>query len=354
MLGVILGYAEMGLEKTDPTSSLHQDFQEIHDAGVRSANITRQLLAFARKQTIAPEVIDLNEIIEQMLKMLRRLIGEDINLVWMPAKDIWPVKMDISQVDQILANICVNARDAISGVGRITIETEAVTLDQEYCLQNSGAVAGDYVCLAVSDDGRGIDQAIIDHIFEPFFTTKEMGQGTGLGLSTVYGIVKQNSGFIKVYSEPGKGTTFRIYFPRNHAPENAAPQKNIPPIQRGRGETILIVEDEVAILRLTAKILRDLGYDVITTNTPSAAMKLAKERSEDISLLITDVVMPEMNGKKLAESLTTIFPNLKWLFMSGYTASVIARQGILAADVHFIQKPFSARDLAAKVRKALE
>ena len=353
MLSVILGYAQIGLTKTDSDSSLHQDLLEIYDAGVRSANITRQLLAFARKQTINPEVLDLNETIEHMLKMLRRLIGEDINLVWMPAKGLWPIKMDISQVDQILANICVNARDAISGVGRITIETEGVTLDREYCLHNSGAVPGDYVCLAVSDDGCGIDQVIIEHIFEPFFTTKEMGQGTGLGLSTVYGIVKQNNGFIKVYSEPGKGTTFRIYLPRHHAQGNTAAQVIESPIQRGRGETVLIVEDELAILRLTAKILRDLGYEVITENKPQAALELAKDRREAIHLLLTDVVMPEMSGKDLAAALTAIFPDLKCLFMSGYTASVIARQGILEADVHFIQKPFSAKSLADKVRKAL-
>lgn len=354
MLSVILGYTQMALDKTDPTASLYSDLQEIHRAGVRSADITRQLLAFARKQTIAPVVIDLNETIENMLKMLRRLIGEDINLVWMPAKDIWPIKMDISQIDQILANLSVNARDAIKGVGKITIETEVVTLDQEYCQHNTGAVAGEYVSLAVSDDGSGIDPEILQQIFEPFFTTKEMGQGTGLGLSTVYGIVKQNNGFIKVYSEPGEGTTFRIYLPRHGEPGLKTTKQNEAPIQRGQGESVLVVEDELSILKLTAKILKDLGYTVLTTISPTEAIELAKGRKEVIHLLITDVVMPEMNGRDLANALLTIYPELKCLFMSGYSASVIARQGILAADVHFIQKPFSAKDLAAKVRKVLD
>jgi two-component system, cell cycle sensor histidine kinase and response regulator CckA len=353
MLSVILGYSQMVLAKTEQNSPLYQDLLEIHQAAERSANITKQLLAFARKQTITPVVLDLNETIEHMLKMLRRLIGEDINLVWMPAKDLWPIHMDISQVDQILANICVNARDAIKGVGRITIETEAVTLDREHCLADSETVTGDFVCLSISDDGCGIDRTIIAQIFEPFFTTKEMGQGTGLGLSTVYGIVEQNKGFIKVYSEPGKGTTFRIYLPRHHADGGTTRQQNLAPMGRGQGETILIVEDEAAILRLTAKFLRDLGYDVITANNPLAAIALVKDQCRTPHLLITDVVMPEMNGWNLAEALTAIFPDLKCLFMSGYTASVIAQQGIVETDRHFIQKPFSANTLAAMVRKAL-
>lgn len=354
MLSVILGYSQMALEKIDPVSSLYSDLQEIHKAGIRSANITRQLLAFARKQTIAPEVIDLNEIIENMLKMLRRLLGEDINLIWMPGKEIWPIKMDISQVDQLLANICVNARDAISGVGKITIETDVVILDQEFCQRNTGAVPGEYVSLTVSDNGCGIDPAILSQIFEPFFTTKEMGKGTGLGLSTVYGIVKQNNGFVSVYSERGKGATFQIYLPRYCDQVGQSTQQREAPIQRGKGENVLIVEDEQSILRLTAKILGDLGYAVITAGSPTEAITLAKERRESIQLLVTDVVMPEMNGRDLANALLCIHPDLKYLFMSGYTASVIARQGILEADVHFIQKPFSARDLAAKVRKVLE
>jgi CheY-like chemotaxis protein len=272
----------------------------------------------------------------------------------MPAKEIWPIKMDISQIDQILANLSVNARDAIKGVGKITIETEVVTLDQEYCLHNNGAVAGEYVSLAVSDDGSGIAPEILQQIFEPFFTTKEMGQGTGLGLSTVYGIVKQNNGFIKVYSEPGEGTTFRIYLPRHGEPGGRITKQKEAPIPRGQGESVLVVEDELSILKLTAKILKDLGYAVITANSPTKAVELAKEQREVIHLLITDVVMPEMNGRDLAGALLAIYPDLKCLFMSGYSASVIARQGILAADVHFIQKPFSAKGLAAKVRKILE
>ncbi len=352
MLSVILGYAQMVLDKTDPACQTYADVKEIQSAGVRSANITRQLLAFARKQAIAPEILDLNASIENMLKMLRRLIGEDINLVWMPAKELWPIKMDISQVDQVLANICVNARDAIKGVGRVTIETEMVTFDADYCLRHPGAAVGEYVCVTVSDNGCGIDQAIVDQIFEPFFTTKELGKGTGLGLSTVYGIVKQNKGFVDVASQVGKGTTFRLYFPRHG--EQAAAQEHIePPIERGHGETVLVVEDEPAMLKLTAKILKDLGYLVISTLSPAEAIALTKGRQEPIHLLITDVIMPEMNGRDLAKALSAIRPDIRCLFMSGYTAGVVARQGVVDSDVNFIQKPFTSRILAAKLRQAL-
>lgn len=241
MLSVILGYAQMGLEKTDPGSSLHGDLAEILEAARRSAGITRQLLAFARKQTIIPQMIDLNEIVESMLKMLRRLIGEDIKLNWLPGPNLLPVMIDPSQIDQILANLCVNARDAIIGVGKITIETTLVTFDQEYCSAHALANPGDYVLLAVSDDGCGMEREIIDKIFEPFFTTKEFGHGTGLGLATVYGIVKQNSGIINVYSESGKGTTFKIYLPRHTEPAIAVEKESIGAILRGRGETVLVV-----------------------------------------------------------------------------------------------------------------
>ncbi len=217
MLGVIIGHTELALEQMDPAQPLFTSMQEIRKAALRSADLTRQLLAFARKQTVAPKVLDLNETVEGMLKMLRRLIGEDIDLVWLPDSDLWPVKMDPSQIDQILANLCVNARDAIEGVGKITIETHKVTFDEAYCADHSGFIPGDFVMLAVSDDGQGMDKETLDKIFEPFFTTKGIGKGTGLGLATVYGIVKQNNGFINVYSEPGQGTTFKIYLPRHAA-----------------------------------------------------------------------------------------------------------------------------------------
>ncbi|MDZ7663771.1 MAG: ATP-binding protein [Desulfotignum sp.] len=214
MLGVILGHAEFALEKAEENHDLYADLKEIQTAARRSADLTKQLLAFARKQIIAPKMLDLNDTVESMLNMLRRLIGEDINLSWNPGKRLWPVKMDPSQIDQILANLCVNARDAIAGVGKLTIETGMKTFDPAYCAEHAGFIPGDFVMLAVSDDGCGMDKKTLNSLFEPFFTTKDVGKGTGLGLATVYGIVKQNNGFINVYSEPDHGTTFKIYLPR--------------------------------------------------------------------------------------------------------------------------------------------
>jgi two-component system, cell cycle sensor histidine kinase and response regulator CckA len=353
MLSVILGYAQLALEKTDPADSRHTDLQEIHTAAIRSATITRQLLAFARKQTITPQVLDLNAIVEGMLNMLRRLIGEDITLTWQPGIDIYSIRMDPSQIDQILANLCVNARDAITGVGNITIETVMVTLDVSYCAYHAGAAPGEYVVLAVKDNGCGMERQILDKIFEPFFTTKDIGKGTGLGLATVYGIVKQNNGFITVYSEPGRGATFKIYLPR-HIEEKIEETEQIKTnVQPGLGETILVVEDEAAILRVTGTILNNLGYNVLTANTPKQALSLAEEQTGQIHLLITDMIMPEMNGRDLADLLLSFHPKLKCLFMSGYPASVIVDQNVLAEGMNFLQKPFSKKELSDKVRNIL-
>jgi len=354
MLGVILGHTEMALAQTDPAHPLHADLVEIHKAASRSADLTRQLLGFARKQTVAPKVLDLNMTVTGMLKMLRRLIGEDIHLNWLPFADLWPVKVDPSQIDQILANLCVNARDAISGVGKMTIETENRTLDEDYCALHAGFVPGNYVILAVSDDGCGMNKETLSHLFEPFFTTKGMGKGTGLGLATVYGIVKQNNGFINVYSEPDQGTTFKIYLPR-HAGKTGQLQTKGPavPARRGR-ETILLAEDEPAILELTTMMLERQGYTVLAASTPGEAIRLAGEYAGEIHLLMTDVVMPEMNGRDLAKNLLSLYPHLRRLFMSGYTADVIAHHGVLDEGVYFIQKPFSIKGLAAKVREALD
>ncbi len=308
MLGVILGHAEMAMERADPAEeSLHSNLEEIRKAAERSANLTRQLLAFARKQTVAPKVLDLNETVASMLKMLRRLVGEDVNLVWLPGAELCPVRVDPSQVDQILANLCVNARDAIGDVGKLTIETANSTLDDDYCATHAE-----------------------ERLFEPFFTTKELGKGTGLGLATVYGIVKQNNGFINVTSEPGKGTTFEICLPRHVAANTGPAQAELltVPVARGR-ETILVVEDEPAILDMTKTMLERLGYTVLTASTPGEAIRLAGAYTGVIHLLMTDVVMPEMNGHDLAKNLLTSFPALKRLFMSGYTADVIAHQGVL-------------------------
>lgn len=352
MLGVILGYAELALCQVDPAQPLHADLEEILKAANRSTEITRQLLAFDRKQTIIPVALDLNHTVESMLKMLRRLIGEDIDLGWLPEVGVCPIKMDPVQVDQILVNLCVNARDAIADVGKVTIETGNAVFDETYCADHAGFVAGEYVLLAVSDDGCGIDKEILDRIFEPFFTSKGVGQGTGLGLSTVYGTVKQNNGFINVYSEPGKGTTFRIYLPR-YADQAVVTQREeaaeIPP---SHGETVLVLEDEAANLQMDKAMLERLGYRVLAAGTPGEAIRLAEKHSSEIQLLITDVVMPEMNGWDLAERLQSLYPSMKILFMSGYTANVIAHR-VLDEGVNFIQKPFSMKDLAIKVRDAV-
>ena len=353
MLGVILGRTEMMLMEIKPGDPHYADLQEIFKAAQRSADLTRQLLAFARKQAIAPEVLDLNDTVEGMLKMLRRLIGEDIDIVWKPDTHLESVKMDPAQVDQIMANLCVNARDAISGSGKVTIETENVVLDQAYCAFHTGFIPGQYVMLAVSDDGCGMDKVTLENLFEPFFTTKGVGEGTGLGLATVYGIVKQNDGFINVYSEPGQGTTFKIYLPliQESVAEKGKPVAET--IAKG-SETILLVEDEASILNLCKAVLEQFGYKVLAARTPELAVAMAERYEGPIHLLITDVVMPEMNGRELMDRIEKLRPHIKVLFMSGYTGNVIVQRGILEGDVHFLQKPFSNSSLAGKAREVLD
>ncbi len=354
MLGIIQGHAELAIEQLDPAQPIFASLQAILDAAVRSTNLTRQLLAFARRQTIAPKVLDLNETVEGMIKMLRRLIGEDIELAWLPEAGICPVKMDPSQIDQILANLCVNARDAIGGVGKVIIETHSVICDTAFCVKHPGFVPGEYALLSVCDNGCGMDQEILTKLFEPFFTTKEIGKGTGLGLATVYGIVKQNNAFIDVLSKPGQGAAFRIYLPKYIAKDKEVWGK-IPVTQvTGGDETILLVEDEPTILEMTKLMLERLGYTVFATSKPSEAIQLAKEYPAAIHLFLTDVILPEMNGRELGNALISFYPELKVLFMSGYTGDIIARQGVLVEGVNFIQKPFSKKTLAAKVRDVLD
>ena len=353
MLGVILGHAELAMEGLDSSQPIFADLQQIKQAADRSTDITRQLLTFARKQIVSPKIVDLNETVAGMLKMLLRLIGEDIDLAWLPGKGLWPIKIDPSQIDQILANLCVNARDAITGVGKITVGTGNCTLDEEYCSAHAGFVPGQYVKIEVSDNGSGMDKETLPHIFEPFFTTKGVNEGTGLGLATVYGIVKQNNGFINVYSEQGQGTTFTIYLPRHvGSTSQKLSESTEDPVLCGN-ETILLVEDEPTILNMTTTMLQRLGYKVLVAGTPSDAIRLADDHFGEIHLLLTDVIMPEMNGKILTEKLTINRPELKCLFMSGYTADVISHHGVLDDGVHFIQKPFAKRELAAKIRQAL-
>ena len=352
----IMNYVELCRDGLDRDHQVRVWLDEIASDAQRSAELTRQLLAFARKQAIAPRALDLNDTVTSTLKMLRRLIGEDIDLNWQPGADVWLLEMDPSQLDQLLANLCVNARDAVGvgGVGRVTIETGNTTFDDAGCADHAEAVPGEYVMLAVSDNGKGMDPHTLERIFEPFFTTKEVGEGTGLGLATVYGIVRQNHGFISVASEPGQGSVFRIYLPRFAGDTAAHTDTATPPELVGGNETILLVEDEKSILVTAGIFLEHLGYTVLAAEAPEAALRLVAKHAGDVHLLITDVVMPGMSGRDLSERLARDFPKLKLLYMSGYTANVIAQHGILEEGVHFLSKPFTRQELVMKVRQILD
>jgi PAS domain S-box-containing protein len=353
MLSVILWYAESALDKAGAGHAIAPDLEQIRQAAERSAELTRQLLAFARKQPVAPKVLDLNAAVGGTLKMLQRMIGEDIQLQWRPGPGLWPVKVDPSQVDQVLANLCVNSRDAIHGSGRIIIETANAALGPGQVAGQPGMKPGDHVLLTVSDDGAGMDPATLALIFEPFFTTKELGKGTGLGLATVYGIVKQNQGFISASSQPGVGTTFKVYLPRHAVLEAVEAAVALPAAAAAAQATILLVEDEPALLTMAQRMLEALGYTVVASTDPAEALRLAAARTEPLDLLVSDVVMPGMNGGQLAQALQRQRPGLKCLFMSGYTADVIAPHGVLDEGMHFMQKPFTRQGLAAKVAQAL-
>jgi len=354
MLGVIMGRTDLALSQADPGDPITNSLREIMKAAERSAGLTRQLLAFARKQTVSPRALDLNDTIEGTLTMLRRLLGEDIELIWTPAQRLGPIRMDPSQIDQILANLCVNARDAIQGVGRIIIETRNAVIDAGFCASHFGAVPGEYVLLLVRDSGCGMTPDILEHMFEPFFTTKGLGKGTGLGLATVYGIVQQNHGVIEVQSEPGQGSSFRIYLPRIEEMAHQAPPEPVQGLSGGHGETLLVVEDDDSLRALTLEALESLGYRALVAGAPEEALRLVERNLDAVSLLITDVVMPGMNGRELAERLCQRKPDLKCLFVSGYTADIIANQGVLLEGVTFLQKPYTIRKLAARVREVLD
>lgn len=352
MLGVIMGYADMALVRTKDSESLHHSLSQIKQAAERSAELTRQLLAFSRKQLTQPKILNLNEEIENQRLMLSRLIGENIEFKFLPGHEIWPLKVDPSQIDQVLANLIINARDAISDVGSITLETMNVTLDEAYANAYLYASPGQYVCLMISDTGTGMDRRTQEQIFDPFFTTKQAEQGTGLGLSTVYGIVRQNKGVIHVYSERGKGTTFKLYFPRTQgtAPK-MGPVQELWPVQ-GQ-ETVLLVEDEEMVLELTQTFLEEQGYTVLSARSPKQAQDLASQHRGPIHILLTDVILPEMNGKELKTAIEAIRPEVKALFMSGYTENIIVQQGMVEPQFFFIQKPFSAAGLTDKIREVL-
>ena len=354
MLTIIQLSTQQALEQVDRNQPVHEDLTDIANATRRSADLTRQLLTFARKQTIAPQVLDLNGTVGGMLKILGRLLGENLDLEWRPAADLWPVSMDPSQIDQLLANLCVNSRDAISDVGKVTIQTANQSFDAAECASRTGFTPGDYVQLTVSDNGCGMDEQTLANIFEPFFTTKAAGKGTGLGLATVYGIVKQNGGLIDVSSAPQRGTTISVYLPRYlGVPEPLGievPSRRM----RSASETVLVVEDERVIAKMIKRTLARKGYTVLVAHTPTDAIRIASEHSGQIQLLLTDVILPEMNGHELSVRLMDHFPRVRCLFMSGYTADAIAHHGVLKPNVSFISKPFSAEGLTCKVREVLD
>lgn len=352
MLSVILGYSDMIMEKLSEDDPAVQELREIHEAAQRSAGLTRQLLAFARQQAVEPKIIDINETIINLLGMLHRIIGEDIELAWMPSDDIGTLLMDPSQIDQILVNLCVNAREAISDTGSITIETSSVVLDDEYFTSHLDEAHGEYILVSVSDTGCGMDSDTVSHCMEPFFTTKGPGKGTGLGLPTVFGIVKQNNGLINIYSEPGQGTTVKIYLPAADTSEHKQQEHRARPAVQG-GEKILLVDDDQMVRNLTGKMLEQLGYEVIAASSPRRAVELINDH-RDAALMLTDVVMPDMNGKKLYETLQKELPHLQCLYMSGYTSNVIVHRGIVDEGIGFLQKPFSKVALSQKIREVLD
>jgi PAS domain S-box-containing protein len=356
LLMVISGYSEFLLERLGPDPALRGPAKEISAAAERATALTRQLLAFSRKQMLAPKVLDLNAVVTENLKMLTRLIGEDIDLVMIPGAELGPVKADPSQVEQVILNLSVNARDAMPQGGKLTIETANVTLDETYARIHSPLRAGDYVMLAISDTGVGMDSETQTRIFEPFFTTKGP-KGTGLGLSMVYGIVKQSGGYVWVYSEPGKGTSFKVYLPRvTDAGELVADSlpASAPTVDREALETILVVEDEANLRRLTRQFLENRGYTVLDAADGAGAVEICVAHQGTIHLLLTDVIMPGMNGRELAKRVSEIRPNTKVLYMSGYTENAIGHNGTLDKGITLLQKPFTLQALQAKVREVLD
>ncbi len=354
LLTGILGYASLALKRLPEQEPVSEDIRQIQRAGERAADLTRQLLAFSRKQIISPKVIDLNAVVDSARKLLQRLIGEDIELVTTLAPSLNRVKADASQMEQVIMNLAVNSRDAMPNGGKITIETGSVDLDETYARQHVGVKPGPYVMLAVSDTGSGMDSVTLGRLFEPFFTTKEKGKGTGLGLATVYGIVNQNGGNIWVYSEVGRGTTFKVYLPRvEQAAEAGAPEPKRAAPATG-SETILLVEDDSMVRKLAAHVLKNAGYKVLEAADGLEALKVCGQAGGAIDLAITDVVMPQMGGRELAQRLKQTYPNLKILYFSGYTSDAIVRHGVLEGGLDFLQKPFTLEELTQKVRDALD
>ena len=354
LLTIISGYSDLMLDNLEEGHRLRGHVDEIKKAGNRAATLTRQLLAFSRSQVLAPQVLDLNDVVVNMDKMLRRLIGEDVDLVAILGESLGRVKADPGQIEQVIMNLAVNARDAMPQGGKLTVETVNTRLDEDYARTHASLVPGDYVMLAVSDTGIGMDAQTQAHIFEPFFTTKEKGKGTGLGLATVYGIIKQSGGYIWVYSEPGRGATFKIYLPKVELPsgETGAGKTSESPLKGS--ETILLVEDEPALRAMVRSVLEKKGYKVLEARHGDDALIVSDQHRGKIDLLLTDVVMPGMSGRELAEQLATMHREMKILYMSGYTDDAIVHHGVLGSDMAFLQKPFTPEGIARKVREVLD
>ena len=356
LLTVIIGNAQLALMDAGKNGPLYEEIKEIKKAGERAVSVTRQLLAFSRKQIIKPEILDINEEINETGKMLQRLIREDIEFLTVLEPELWKVYADPMQINQVLMNMVVNARDAMPGGGKLTIETANMELDNIY-FQDRGvesALSGSYVMLAVTDNGAGMDEKTRSRVFDPFFTTKEKVGGTGMGLSTVYGIVKQNNGYVWVYSEPGKGTSFKVYFPKVAEDVTAGKKRAKVSDEISGSETVLIVEDNDALRKLAKNALRKYGYKILEAENGEKALNVSETHEGPIHLLLTDVVMPRMSGTDLSEKLQSIRPETRVIYMSGYTADAIVRNGILRQDINFIEKPFSLESLGKKVRQVLD
>jgi len=354
LLTIILGYSQILADGLPAGSRLADSTAQIKSAGERAAGITRQLLAFSRKQVLSPRVINLNDIVLNLDSLLRRLIGEDIEVLTVPANDAGMVKADPGQIEQVIMNLALNSRDAMPQGGKLTLETSNATLDETYAREHRPVEPGQYVMLAVSDTGHGMAEETMGRIFEPFYTTKEVGKGTGLGLSMVYGIVKQSGGYIWVYSEPGQGTTFKIYLPRVDQPaDQASTEKSPSRVSRGT-ETILLVEDDPQLRQLSSSVLSHCGYRVLAAATPEEGIAICEANHHEIRLLVTDVVMPRMNGRQLAERIQKVSPKIRVLYISGYTDNAIVHYGVLDPGLWFLAKPFTLSALVAKVREVLD
>jgi nitrogen-specific signal transduction histidine kinase/CheY-like chemotaxis protein len=356
ILTTIIGNADLILATPIKDETIHDEIEEIKSAGQRAAALTRQLLAFSRKQIIQPEIVDLNTMLTDIEKMLVRLIGENIEFLIIPEFPLWQVEIDPGQMEQVIMNIVVNAKDAMPNGGKLTIQTANVDLDTSYFAEH-GIVEkelGPYVMVAVSDTGIGMDKKIQEHIFEPFYTTKDKQRGTGLGLSTVYGIVKQNGGFIWVYSESGQGSTFKIYLPRTKKDVKTEEKDHTPVENLNGSETVLIVEDDALLLNFAEKALQQYGYRVLTARNGQDALRIGEEFEGQIDLMVTDVVMTTMNGKETAEHLQSRYSQMKVIYMSGYTDDTIVHLGVLEPGLNFLEKPFSPEGLARKVREVLD